>query len=226
MRARQIWPWLAKMLKMGVSRLTANRKRRFSCPSWVPPELIRQAVKVLRSQGKQLSMFLFEGGKGAVKTTSTSAVPELNEQRRFQWNWLIKLTLTSFCIFTDQNKMLLWIEWPATFPENVWDYIDIILLPPFKSGDARYQITLFWCWWFWVNTSNLRLSCNFNSARADTFLFMVGQITGKMFDHWKRLCFRSIRSGHFPDQSGPGTSRTGKCCNLKSSCTASHDTLH
>ena len=67
-------------------------------------------------------MFLFKGGRGAVKTTSTSAAPELNEQRRSQQNWLIKLTLTSFCTFTDQNKMLLWIELPATFPENVWEY--------------------------------------------------------------------------------------------------------
>ena len=39
--------------------------------------------------------------------------------------------------------MLLWIEWSATFPENVWEYIDIDLLPPFQFDETRYQITLF-----------------------------------------------------------------------------------
>ena len=32
MRARKIWPWLAKMLRMGKSCQTANNRRR-SCPS-------------------------------------------------------------------------------------------------------------------------------------------------------------------------------------------------
>ena len=32
MRARKIWPWLAKMLRMGKSCRTANNRRR-SCPS-------------------------------------------------------------------------------------------------------------------------------------------------------------------------------------------------
>ena len=35
---------------------------------------------------------------------------------------------------------------------------------------------------------------------SPTFLFMVGQITGKMFDpDRERLCFRSIQSGKLPD---------------------------
>ena len=49
---------------------------------------------------------------------------------------------------------------------------------------------------------NLRSYCNFKSARVDTFLFMVGQITGKMFDHL-------IEKDCDSDLSGPATCRTG-----------------
>ena len=42
---------------------------------------------------------------------------------------------------------------------------------------------------------------------------MVGQITGKMFDH-------PIEKDCVSDLSDPGSCRTGKCCNLKFSCTA------
>lgn len=62
--------------RMGKSCRTANNRRR-SCPSWVPPQLFKQEVNVSRSQGQQLSMYLFEGGRGAV--ASTSAAPEQNE---------------------------------------------------------------------------------------------------------------------------------------------------
>ena len=34
--------------------------------------------------------------------------------------------------------MLVWIEWPATYPENVWEYIDIDLLPPFQFDETRF----------------------------------------------------------------------------------------
>ena len=34
------------------------------------------------------------------------------------------------------------------------------------------------------------------------------------------ICFSCIRSSIFSDRSGPGSCRTGKCCNLKSSCVA------
>ena len=70
-----------------------------------------------RCRGQQLSMYLFEGGRGAV--ASTSAAPEQNELRRCQRDSLIKLTLISFCISTDKNKMLFWIEWPGAFHENI-----------------------------------------------------------------------------------------------------------
>ena len=43
-----------------------------------------------RSQGQQLSMYLFEGGRGAV--ASTSAAPEQNELRKCRRDSLIKLT--------------------------------------------------------------------------------------------------------------------------------------
>ena len=95
---------------------TANNRRR-SCPSWVPPQLFKQEVKMSRSRGQQLSMYLFEGGRGAV--ASTSAAPEQNELSRCQRNSLIKLTLISFCISTDKIKMLFWIEWPRAFHENI-----------------------------------------------------------------------------------------------------------
>ena len=55
--------------------------------------------------------------------------------------------------------MLLWIELPATFPENVWEYIDIDLLPPFKLDEARYQITLFWCTILRHNYEELQQIC-------------------------------------------------------------------
>ena len=42
------------------------------------------------SRGQQLSMYLFEGGRGAV--ASTSAAPEQNELRKCQRDSLIKLT--------------------------------------------------------------------------------------------------------------------------------------
>ena len=47
-----------------------------------------------------------------------------------------------------------------------------------------------------------KFEVNFKSARADTFLFMVGQITGKMFDHL-------IEKDCVSDLSGPGSCRIG-----------------
>ena len=70
--------------------------------SALPPQLFKQ--EVLRSRGQQLSMYLFEGGRGAV--ASTTASREQNEFRRCRRDSLIKLTLISFCISTDKNKML------------------------------------------------------------------------------------------------------------------------
>ena len=48
---------------------------------------------------------------------------------------------------------------------------------------------------------------------SPTFLFMVGQITGKMFD-------QSIEKDCVSDLSGPASCRTGKCCYSKFSCSA------
>ena len=48
----------------------------------------------------------------------------------------------------------------------------------------------------------MRSQCNFKSARVDTFLFMVGQITGKMFDH-------PIEKDCVSDLSDPGSCRIG-----------------
>ena len=67
--------------------------------------------------------------------------------------------------------------------------------------------------------TKLRSYCNFKSARVDTFLFMVGQITGKMFDH-------PMDKDCVSDLSDPGSCRTGKCCNLKFSCTALDYSAH
>ena len=47
-----------------------------------------------------------------------------------------------------------------------------------------------------------KFEVNFKSARVDTFLFMVGQITGKMFDH-------SIEKDCVSDLSGPGSCQIG-----------------
>ena len=80
------------------------------------------------------------------------------KRRRSQRNWLIELTVTSFCNFTDQNKMLLCIEWPATFPENVWEYIDIDLLPPIRWSPIPNNVVLVLMdsvmktWRCWVNS--------------------------------------------------------------------------
>ena len=79
----------------------------------------------------------------------------------------------------------------------------------------------------------------FNSARVDICLFMEGKITGNMFDHSIQTDFVSVvsdpesfqigsiqkvcwivRSGKLPNRSDPGRYLTGKCCNLKSSCSA------
>ena len=48
----------------------------------------------------------------------------------------------------------------------------------------------------------MRSYCNFKSARVDTFLFMVGQITGKMFD-------QSIEKDCVSDLSDLGGCRIG-----------------
>ena len=82
-------------------------------------------------------------------------------------------------------------------------------------------------WWFWANTFRIKAVKDLIwghlaiSSQPELILFCFSD---NRQDVWpsdrKRLCFRSMRCGKFPDRSDPGISRTRKCCNFKSSIIA------
>ena len=105
-------PWLARNVLSG----QRNIDFKIECVHYFY-SLLCTPLGQCGSRGQLLSMYLFEGRRGAV--ASTSAAPEQNELSRCQRKSLIKLTLISFCISTDKIKMLFSIEWPRAFHENI-----------------------------------------------------------------------------------------------------------
>ena len=87
------------------------------------------------------------------------------------------------------------------------------------AGHSIHKIILFWsvkmqkedrvnlinqfCWDF---------LCSFSSGAAEVDLVFTAPLLFQFFG--------SVQSGKLPDRSGLGSCRTGKCCNLKFSCTA------
>ena len=93
------------------------------------------------------------------------------------------------------------------------------------AGHSIHKIILFWsvkmqkedrvnlinqfCWDF---------LCSFSSGAAEVDVVFTAPLLFQFFG--------SVQSGKLPDRSGPGSCRTGKCCNSKFSCNALHDEIY